>query len=127
MPNKLAHFAIEADDVDRCRQFYEAVFGWRFVPWGPPGFYLIEGAGIHGALQKRVKPLAEGSKGFECSFAVDDLLASAELIKTSGGQLLDSVSEIPTVGRLVHFADTEKNQAIIIEYEPEALKQVFPN
>ena len=29
------------DDVDRARRFYEAVFGWEFEPWGPPGFYLI--------------------------------------------------------------------------------------
>ena len=41
MPNNLSSFAIHADDVQRARRFYEAVFGWRFEPWGPPDFYLI--------------------------------------------------------------------------------------
>ena len=41
MANNLASFAIHADDVQRCRRFYEAVFGWRFEPWGPPDFYLV--------------------------------------------------------------------------------------
>ncbi|MEQ1653126.1 MAG: hypothetical protein ABL897_11610, partial [Hyphomicrobium sp.] len=62
MPNKLAHFAIEADDVDRARKFYETVFQWQFTPWGPPGFYLIEGAGLHGALQLRREPMPEGRR-----------------------------------------------------------------
>jgi len=41
MANNLASFAIHADDVQRCRRFYEAVFGWGFEPWGPPDFYLV--------------------------------------------------------------------------------------
>src|SRR5436190_20026534 len=58
MSNNLASFAIHADDVDRCRRFYEAVLGWKFEPWGPPQFYLVHtGAdkkpGIQGLLLKR--------------------------------------------------------------------------
>jgi predicted enzyme related to lactoylglutathione lyase len=29
MPN-IAHFAINADNIDRARRFYEKVFGWKF-------------------------------------------------------------------------------------------------
>ncbi len=119
MPNKLAHFAIEADDVERARRFYESVFGWRFEPWGPPEFYLIQGAGTHGALQKREKPLPEGRKGFVCSFAVDDLAASSAAISVAGGTLMGQSHTIPTVGELVSFADTEGNQAIIVQYDPQ--------
>ena len=36
MPNNVVHFAVHADDLPRARRFYEAVFGWRFEPWGPP-------------------------------------------------------------------------------------------
>ena len=28
--NDVQHFAVAADDVERARRFYEAVFGWRF-------------------------------------------------------------------------------------------------
>jgi len=124
MPNKLAHFAIEAEDVGRALKFYETVFGWRFEPWGPPDFYLIDGAGVHGALQKRSEPMPEGRKGFQCSFAVTDLGATIKLIEKAGGRLGGSRHQIPTVGDLVQFTDTEGNEAIIIQYEPDRLKEL---
>ena len=40
-PATLAHFAINSDDVERSKTFYEKVFGWKVSAWGPPGFYLI--------------------------------------------------------------------------------------
>ena len=43
--NTLAHFSINADNVDRARAFYEKVFGWKFSAWGPPNFYQIEAKG----------------------------------------------------------------------------------
>ncbi len=123
MPNRLAHFAIEADDVDRARAFYQAVFEWEFEPWGPPEFYLIHGAGVHGALQKRREPMPEGRKGFECSFAVDDLTESIKRVEGAGGKTLGAVVGIPNVGQLVTFADSEGNEAILIQYEAERLKE----
>lgn len=124
MPNKLAHFAIEADDVSRAREFYEAVFDWEFEPWGPPDFYLINNAGVHGALQHRDEQLPRGRKGFECSIAVDDLSRSTALIESSGGKLLSAPITIPGVGSLVQFEDTEGNEAIVIEYEPERRREL---
>jgi predicted enzyme related to lactoylglutathione lyase len=32
MANHIRHFAIHADDVERARNFYAAVFDWRFEP-----------------------------------------------------------------------------------------------
>ncbi len=124
MPNKLAHFAIEAENVGRALKFYEAVFGWRFEPWGPPDFYLIDGAGVHGALQKRSELLPEGRKGFECSFAVTDLGETIKRIEKSGGRVCGSRHQIPTVGELVQFTDTEGNEAIIVQYEPSRLEEL---
>lgn len=118
MPAKLAHIAIKADDVDRARQFYERIFGWTFSPWGPPEFFHIKGAGVHGALQKRQSPLPEGRKGIECTFAVVDLEHTCSQITTHGGSVIDAPFEIPSVGRLVHVQDTEQNEFIIMQYEP---------
>ena len=41
MSHNIVFFSVHADDVPRAQQFYGTVFGWRFEPWGPPGFYLI--------------------------------------------------------------------------------------
>lgn len=124
MPNKLAHFAIHADDVERARTFYERVFAWRFEAWGPPNFYLIHGAGVHGALQERSEPKPNGASPFECTFAVDDLDASIRLIEEAGGQIKGAKFEIPTIGELVQFADTEGNHAIVMQYAPERAAQM---
>ena len=45
MAATLRHFAINADDVQSARRFYQTVFDWRFDPWGPPDFYQIKNAG----------------------------------------------------------------------------------
>ncbi len=124
MPAKLAHFAIEADDVERARVFYGDVFGWTLEAWGPPDFYRIQGAGVHGALQKRQGPSVPGRKGFICSLAVTDLAASSKAIQEAGGALIGGPHQIPTVGELIQFSDTEGNEAIIIQYTAEKAAQM---
>lgn len=117
MSNDVNFFAINADDVPRARQFYTAVFGWTFEPWGPPGFYLIGTAqntdGDHsGALQER-RELIPGQKmtGFECTITVDDIDKTIRAIEASGGRLATPKFHIPTVGTVAYFLDTEGNVA----------------
>ena len=74
MPNDVVHFAIHANDCQRAKAFYEAVFGWSFEPWGPPNFWLIHTSpsGIRGALQERRVPVeGQGMTGFECTIGVE--------------------------------------------------------
>ena len=125
MPNNIVHFAIHADDVERARRFYEAVFGWRFEAWGPPGFYdVVTGAddrpGIHGALHGRDEPLTGGgTRGFTCTVAVEDLDAIRTRVVANGGTITDEQVEIPTVGTLIQFLDTEGNELAAMVYERE--------
>lgn len=124
MHGRLSHFAIEADDVERARHFYEAVFGWTFSAWGPPNFYQIAGAGVHGALQERHNPPVEGLAPLQLTFAVENLEAAMEAIAAAGGELHPPVHEIPSVGRLVAFADSEGNEAMVMQYEPARAKEM---
>jgi len=123
MPNNLASFAIHVDDVDRARRFYEAVFGWVFEPWGPPGFYLIhtgdeESPGIQGLMHKRQVPrTGTGLNGIEPSFSVDDVDAIAALVEANGGTITFAKGVIPTVGALIRFLDTEGNDIGAMQYE----------
>src|SRR5579863_5766889 len=112
-PANVAHFAINADNVSRARQFYERVLGWRFEPWGPPGFLQIVTGneaepGIRGALQQR-RELVPGERtiGFECTFGVRDVDAVAAAVEANGGTVLIPRTLIPTVGHLILFRDTE--------------------
>jgi predicted enzyme related to lactoylglutathione lyase len=116
------HFAINADDVARARDFYGRVFGWKFEAWGPPGFYMVAtGDGPpapFGSLQQR-RELAPGLRlnGFECTISVDDVDAVARAIEASGGKILMQKATIPGVGSLVFFQDTEGNVAGAMQYE----------
>jgi len=122
MPNNIAHFDIEADDVERARRFYERVFGWRFEAWGPPDFYLIQTGtpadpGIHGSLSKRHEPAAgRGRIGYECTISVDDLAVIKAAILANGGKIVFDEYEIVDVGRMIRFADTEGNVACAMRY-----------
>jgi predicted enzyme related to lactoylglutathione lyase len=118
MPNKFAFIAITADDVERARAFYEAVFGWTFEDWGPPDFYIIHGAGMPGSLQKRHEPIVgTHPRSFEISIAVDDLDATAKKVVNAGGAIVMQKMKLETVGTLIHFTDTEGNRVGAMQYE----------
>ncbi len=125
--NQVVHFTIHADDVERARIFYETVFGWSFKEWGPPGFYLIQTGteddrGIRGALQKRTEPISgSGMIGFECSISVANVNAAREAIEKHGGRIVVKEMEIPNVGSLIKFSDTEGNLACAVQYEEGVL------
>jgi predicted enzyme related to lactoylglutathione lyase len=123
MPNNLASFALHVDDVDRARAFYEAVFGWVFEPWGPPGFYLIHtgdeaSPGIQGLMHARQTPRAgTGLNGIEATFSVDDVDAIAASAEAHGAKITVPKFVIPTVGALIRFLDPEGNDIGIMRYE----------
>ena len=126
MPSNLSHFAINADDVPTSRSFYEEVFGWRFSAWGPPGFFQIQTGpeddpGLRGALQQRRDLLAEApTLGVECTFAVDDVDATARCVRDSGGTILMERFTISGVGHLIFFADPAGNPIGAMQYDPAA-------
>src|SRR3954469_17444664 len=111
-----AQFAINADDGERARKFYEKVFGWKFNAWGPPGFYQIElGRGATpmaamGALQKRRELLpGQPTIGYECTIAVPSIDATAKAVAANGGKTVLQKSIIVGVGALMFFKDPEGN------------------
>jgi len=127
MSSNLSHFAINADDVPASRAFYESVFGWTFHAWGPPGFFQIhtgsddDAAGILGAMQQR-RELVPGTPtvGFECTFAVDDVDATAESVRRAGGTILMPRFTISGVGHLMFFADPSGNPVGAMQYDSDA-------
>ncbi len=129
-PMTVAHFAINADDLDRARKFYAQAFGWRFEAWGPPGFFMIDaGSGADqrplGSLQGR-RELIEGQRmtGFECTIAVPDIAAAEARIRAAGGSIILPRTVIPTVGELFFFRDTEGNVAGAMQYDAGARAEV---
>ena len=124
MSNHLAHFAINADDVQRAKRFYEKVFGWTFNAWGPPNFYIIASGGesdVRGALQKR-RELVPGKRtiGYECTIAVTSIDETAKAVTANGGTTIMKKSIIVGVGALMFFEDPEGNVFGAMQFDPNA-------
>ena len=121
--NVMRWFAINADDVQRARAFYERVFGWTYEPWGPPDFYVVRNAGatFNGGLQGRreLKPGAR-MRGFEVSFGVADAKALVKAVEGAGGRMTMQPMEVPGVGLISYFEDTEGNLIGACQYEADA-------
>ncbi len=125
MPH-LAHFAINADDVERAKTFYERVFGWKFSAWGPPTFYQIETGDpatqpVRASLQGR-RDLVPGQPtlGFECTIGVTSIDETAKKVAAAGGTVALPKSIIVGVGALMFFRDTEGNVFGAIQFDERA-------
>lgn len=121
MNNELAHFAIYVEDIQRARSFYKDLFGWSFNDYGPGDFlqikYSPDDVSPIGALQSRnYSPVEAKVIGFECSIAVDDIDTVIEKVKANKGRIVMPKTEIPHVGMLVKFLDSEGNLVCAIQY-----------
>lgn len=123
MDNQLSHFAIFTEDMERAKTFYNKVFNWGFNAYGPNDFAQIntnpDGSGqLIGALQDRKYQLTNQKViGFECSISVDNVDEIAESVTHAGGEILMQKTEIPYVGWIIKFQDTEGNIVCAMEYQ----------
>ena len=119
--NKLTHFAIYTDNIERASTFYQTVFCWQMNSFGQPGFLQIKHPDDPekpiGALQDRsYAPVKEKVTGLECSIEVADIYHTASVVEQAGGSIVMPITEIPFVGKLFKFTDTEGNLLCAIQY-----------
>lgn len=124
MVPQLTHFAINTDDVEKTQTFYHSVFGWEFRAYGPPGFAQIIDPDTKtpmGAIQQRRQLLPdEVTRGFECSFGVDDVDDVYDRVVAAGGRILMERFTISNVGHLIAFEDPGGNPVIAMQYDSDA-------
>ena len=133
MANFVAHFAIQADDLDRARTFYTGVFGWRFEPWGPPGFFRVftgpetEAGVTEGGLSGRpTDGQGPSLNAYRCSISVESVTALKQTIEAHGGRVTGPIFELPGVGKILNFEDSEGNVVAAVEYEATDPRSVNP-
>jgi hypothetical protein len=113
---RVVHFEIHASDLDRAERFYRDVFGWQVQKFdGPIDYRLINtgpntDAGIDGALvERRGSSDGDAVIAYVCTISVDDIEQTEQKVKDSGGEQVVDRQEIPDVGQLSYFKDTEGN------------------
>ncbi len=116
------HFEISADDVERAKEFYESVFGWKIERWGGPIEYWNiqtgdqDTVGIDGGLMKR-----EGQPpGTVNTIDVPDIDEYMARAKDAGATLVMDKMPVPGVGWMAYFNDTEGNVFGIMEMDESA-------
>ena len=113
---RVVHFEIHASDMDRAERFYRDVFSWEVQKFdGPIDYRLINTGpntetGIDGAIvERRGSSDGDAVIAYVCTIHVDDIQATEQKVKDSGGEQVVDRHEIPDVGQLSYFKDTEGN------------------
>ena len=115
---RVIHFEIHAADTDRAQRFYTDVFGWTAQSFGGPMDYRLlttgpDGeVGINGAILTRQGdgPAAGAAvNAYVCTVQVDSIEDTERAVAAAGGEQVLDVMDVPEVGRLAYFKDTEGN------------------
>lgn len=126
MKNRMTHFAIHIDDMERAKTFYDTVFDWGFNSYGQDDFLQIkadksDNGELIGAMQSRkYSPVAEKIIGLECTIGVENIDDIIEKVKSQAGQILMPKTVIPHVGWVAKFLDTEGNLICAMQYDSSA-------
>ena len=118
MTNRIVHFEIPVDDLQRARTFYVDMFGWDINKWNGPIEYWSaktgEGAGgINGALLPRSGPVTTTVN----TVSVENLDTALAKLVECGGSVESPKIAIPDVGDFAYCKDTEGNVFGLLEVE----------
>lgn len=118
--NKVVHFEIPADDLERAKKFY-AVFGWIMEEWPMENGDVYTGirtvdvdeqtripkepGAINGGLVKR-SPLNQTP---QVTINVPDMNKYLKKVEAAGGKILMPKREIEGAGYYAYVSDTEGN------------------
>jgi predicted enzyme related to lactoylglutathione lyase len=115
---RVIHFEIHAADPDRAERFYSGVFGWNAQHYGGPMDYRLlttgpdDDVGINGAILQRQGGGPEGVapvSSYVCVIQVDSIDDIERAVPAAGGEQVVERMEVPEVGQLAYFRDTEGN------------------
>ena len=122
MMDKVQHFEIPVDDLDRAMAFYKETFGWHLQNIPEMQYTIIhtaptdektgmikeealkEGGVINGGMMKRGEV-----KHPVITVIVEDIDRAKEKIEKNGGKMINEKMEIPQMGWSAYFKDSEGN------------------
>jgi uncharacterized protein len=118
----LVWFEVPAEDVDRAKNFYSGLFGWKIgkVP-GPMEFWHIDTGGPDatpdGGLLKRQSPEHRGITQYISVQSLDESVAKVQRL---GGHVRMGKTPVPQMGYFAICQDTEGNSFGLWEHNSNA-------
>ncbi len=104
---RVVHFELPTTNIDKSKQFYERVFGWKLEKYGGPVDYMLvmtgdsKTPGIDGGLGGA----ANEFKATVNTLEVEDLDQTLKQVVENGGEIVMPKDEIPTVGFLAYIRE----------------------
>ncbi len=120
--NRVVHFEIPVNDIDRSIQFYEKIFGWKFQKWGGPAEYytISTGAkdqpGIDGGLLRKHDPRQPVAN----TVKVENVDETIRTVEENGGKCCVPKMAVPGIGWLAYFNDPEGNVTGVMQFDAAA-------
>ncbi len=115
--DKVVHFEIPADDVERAKNFYRKVFDWKMEAFPDMDYTMIqttmvdenhmptEPGAINGGMMKRQDPV----KCPVITIAVQNIEETLKNVKKMEGALVREKMQVGDMGYAAYFKATEGN------------------
>jgi predicted enzyme related to lactoylglutathione lyase len=118
IPNKVVHFDIPVDNMERAKKFYNNSFGWKIFPTGMQGDYHlvttvpsdekgspIEPGGINGGFFVR----ENNNQSIGIAIKVPNIEKTLSTIEKNGGKIIYKKMPVGDMGYVAQFQDPEGN------------------
>jgi len=123
----VVHFEMPAEDRKRMSEFYTNAFGWQTNQLGPEmGEYVLvtttdvdenmmikKPGAINGGFFQKTEDIVTHYPSVVIQ--VDDIKESMKKVEEAGGKVHGEPMEIPNVGLIVSFFDTEGNRVSMLQ------------
>jgi len=105
---KINYVEFPSSNIQQTKRFFTDVFGWEFVDYGSE-YTAFSKQGLDGGFyQSDLKSSTENGSALVVFYS-DDIEATREKIKKSGGTIIKPIFEFPG-GRRFHFAEPAGNE-----------------
>ena|SRR3972149_7370757 len=115
--DKVVHFEIPVDDLERAQKFYKSVFGWKMESLPGMEYIMIgttpvddkgtpkEIGAINGGMIKRQRPVTSPL----ITIGVGDIEGAMKNVKKMGGEIVRGKMQVGEYGYAAYFKDPEGN------------------
>ena len=105
---KINYVEFPAQDIEKTKAFFSAVFGWEFEDYGPE-YTAFSNQGLDGGFFRSDRRVSTETGSALIIFYSVDLEATLSKIEPAGGSIIQPIFPFPG-GRRFHFSDPNGNE-----------------
>jgi hypothetical protein len=106
--NHINYIEFKANDLEKIKKFYSAIFGWSFMDYGP-NYVAFSNSGLQGGFEKTEEQIANGV--LVVLYHADLEMVKRKIIE-SAGVISKDIYAFPG-GKRFHFTDPAGNELAV--------------